>query len=391
MARRRAGQRLVPGVGTVTVADAKILYVITDLHVGGVPLHLHRLALAMRQRGFRPAVVSLAGIGPVGAVMQRDGIEVIACQARGGWDVRVIPRLARLLHSRRPDIVHSLLFHANLASRLAARLAGFDAARLICEIQTVEVERRWHLWLDRLTCRACRCTVGNSASVVEHLATAAGIPRSRLRFIRGGIDPGPWQAAGPASRAALGVPDGAGLLLWVGRLDPVKGLESLIDAVASLRRTHDVYLLLAGEGAHRGALTARVTATALGDRVRFLGVHDDVPALLKAADAFVLPSQTEGLPNALLEAMAAGCPIVATDVPGCRDLVTHEREGLLVPFGDRDALAAALARLLDDRPFARRLAAQAARSASESWHLSATHDAYARLYAEALSPPTLSS
>jgi len=103
----------------MTNAAPTILYVITDLEVGGVPLHLRRLAPAMRDRGYRPSVVSLAPPGPVTKMLQDDGIPVDSCQACCGWDLRVIPRLARRLGTQRPDIVHAILFHANLAARFA--------------------------------------------------------------------------------------------------------------------------------------------------------------------------------------------------------------------------------------------------------------------------------
>ena len=126
----------------------------------------------------------------------------------------------------------------------------------------------------------------------------------------------------------------------------------------------------------------------LRDRVLLLGTRNDVPSLLKSADLYVLPSRTEGLPNALLEAMVAGCPIVTTDVPGCRDLIRHEETGLLVPCGDVAALAAAMHRLLDDRDIALKFGRCAAEEVINEWHIDATYEAYAALYEETLASPT---
>lgn len=360
----------------------KILYVITDLLVGGVPLHLHRLVLAMRARGLSPAVVSLAPPGPVADMMVRDGIAVHSCDGLGGWDFRVVGRLARLVRAVQPDVVHALLFHANLAARLAADQAGFDSQRLVCEIQTVEVERRWHLLLDRWTHRGCRLTIGNSPSVVEHLATHARIPRDRLRLVRGGIDPSRLRNVPAIDRTELGLADGTPVLLWTGRLDPVKGLETLIDAFKPVARETGAHLLLAGTGPIREQLVGRITRVGLKGRVHLLGARRDVPALLETADVFVFPSRTEGLPNALLEAMAAGCPIITTDVPGCRDLVRNEQSGLVVPFNDTEALTGAMIRLLCDRAWAARLGERAADDVQRHWHIHQTHDAYASLYRE---------
>jgi len=364
---------------------ATIAYVITDLEIGGVPLHLLRLATAMRQRGHRPSVISLKTPGPVGDRLGDAGIAVESCAGRGGWDVRVIERLGDLLASRRPDIVHSMLFHANLAARFAAVDADLPRGRILCEIQTAEVERRWHLWADRWTCGGCRCVIGNSPSVIEHLACRARIPRERLRLIRGGIDPQSVRGAAPIGREALGV-EGP-VVLWVGRLDPVKGLNHLIDAFHTVAGRTDAHLLLAGEGPHRPALVEQVTRMALTRRIHFLGARNDVPAILRTADVFAFPSRTEGLPNALLEAMAAACPIVATDVPGCRDLIRHGETGLLVPYGDPAALAGALGRLLADREGATLMAQNAAAEVGAHWHVDQMLEGYASLYREVIRHP----
>lgn len=361
----------------------RIAYVITDLEVGGVPLHLLRLAAAMRRRGHEPSVISLKPPGPVGDRLQSEGVPVFSCDGRGGWDLRVVGRLADHLDRLQPALAHAVLFHANLALRWAAVDAGLPRGRILCEIQTVEVERRWHLAVDRWTVGGCRCVIGNSPSVIEHLATQARIPRDRLLLIRGGIDPGPIRDAKPASREALGV-EGP-MVLWVGRLDPVKGLSHLLEAFGAITRRTGAHLVLAGAGPELAPLVEKVKRMALSRRVRFLGARHDVPALLKAADVFAFPSRTEGLPNALLEAMAAACPIVATDVPGCRDLIRHEQTGLLVPYGDIQALGGSMERLLGDRVTATMLAQNAAAEVDARWHIEGMLNAYEALYGRVVS------
>ena len=133
-------------------------------------------------------------------------------------------------------VAHSFLFHANNALRLAALEVGVEKDRVLCEIQTVEIERRWHLWVDRWMHRFCRTTIGNSRSVIDHLATRARIPRAKLTLIQGGIDPSAIQAAEPLSRQDLGLPSHAKVALWVGRLDPVKGLDLLLQAWSRVKK-----------------------------------------------------------------------------------------------------------------------------------------------------------
>lgn len=347
-----------------------------------MPLHVHRLVGAMRGRGYTMTVVSLARIGPVGEMLRADGVEVHACRGLGGWDFRVLGRLRRIIAKVQPDLVHTFLFHANFAGRYAARRAGFPADRVVCEIQTAEIERRWHLWVDRHTHEGCRFTIGNSPSVVEHLAQHAGIPKARLRLVRGGIDPTPYAQAQPLDRAVLGLTPTDRVILWVGRLDPVKGLLGLFQAFQRLANISGLYLLLAGEGKQRAELEAAIRQANLEGRIRLLGARRDIPALLKTADVFAFPSLTEGLPNALLEAMAAACPIVTTEVPGCRDLISGEENGLVVPYGDIAALVIALRRLLDDRALAASLGARAAQEVSSTWHLERTFRSYAAIYEE---------
>jgi glycosyltransferase involved in cell wall biosynthesis len=371
----------------VTFPTKRILYVITDLKLGGVPLHLRRLVGAMRARGFQAGVASLGELGEVARMLVDDGVEVHGCGGRGRWDVRVVHRLARIIRQTQPDILHAFLFHANLASRVAAHITHFPKGGVLCEIQTVEVERKWHLLVDRLTHRACRLTIGNSPSVIEHLHNNARIPRDRLRLVRGGIDPAPLAAATPTDRSTLGLDPDTPIVLWAGRLDPVKGLDILIRAFAILAKESNAHLLWAGDGPLRQRLSKLIEHEGLTSRVHLLGARRDIPSLLKAADVFAFPSRTEGLPNALLEAMAAGCPIVTTNVPGCRDLITHESTGLLVPYGDTLALAGALARLLRDRGEARRLGARAAQEVTRSWHIDGTHAAYAAFYDEVPTAP----
>lgn len=359
-----------------------IVYVITDLLVGGVPLHLHRLVGEMRQRGYGVSVISIAKLGLVAEKIQSDGVKVYSCEACCGWDVRVVRRLANVFRELKPDIVHSFLFHANVATRWAAKRVEIPANRVVCEIQTVEVERRWHLWVDRFTHRRCRFTIGNSPSVIQHLHAHAKIPQEKLRLIRGGIDPEKFLRVEPADRSSLNIPPDAKMILWAGRLDPVKGLDCLLDAFHSITRHTEAHLVLAGDGPLRYHLIDRVKTLSLQDRVHMPGSRDDVPSLMKAADLFVFPSRTEGLPNALLEAMACNCSIITTDVPGCGDLIQHEINGLLVPYGDTNALATSISLLLEDRALAKKLAGEAVSSVINDWHINQTYDAYEAVYQE---------
>jgi glycosyltransferase involved in cell wall biosynthesis len=369
------------------MSAARLLYVITDLETGGVPLHLHRLATSLDRTRFDPLVVSLAPPGPVSAMLEADGVPTRACGARGSLEVAALWRLRRIIRRFRPDLIHALLFHANIAARLVGRLAGVPRDRVITEIQTVEIERPWHLVVDQLTHGLCRCQVGNSPAVIDHLVQRAALPREFLICIPGGVDPARFQDVAPADRAAWEIAPPAKLLIWVGRMDPVKGLDYLLDALPLLPADPPTHLLLVGDGPERPRAEARAERLGLRHRVHFTGFRQDIPALLAAADLFVFPSLTEGMPNALLEAMAAGLPVVACDVPGCHDLIDNQVNGLLVPPRSARALAAAVAQLLADPALARRLGRAARRTVMRSHSQDICHANYAALYGRILGRP----
>jgi glycosyltransferase involved in cell wall biosynthesis len=167
----------------------------------------------------------------------------------------------------------------------------------------------------------------------------------------------------------------------VARLHPVKDHASLLAAFASVARLRpDVDLLLAGKGPLQEELGRRVGELGISDRVRFLGVRSDVPRLLAASDVFALTSVTEAASLTVMEAMATGIPVVATNVGGNPELIRNEIDGLLFPRGDAPAGAAAMLRVLDDPVLALRLGAAARQQAFERFDLNATIDRYLALY-----------
>jgi starch synthase (maltosyl-transferring) len=364
--------------------SGRILYVITDLRTGGVPLHLLRLARAVRAAGYEIEVVSLAPLAEVADLMAQEGIAVFTCQARGRWDGRVLMRLRRHMARRAPDLVHALLFHANLACRISAAFAGLPPSRLLCEIQTVELERPWHLTLDRWTHRLCRWEIVNSPAVLEHLQRRARLPASRLRLVHGGVAVERFEQAQPLPRAQLCRNENELVLLWAGRLDPAKGLDELLEAVARVRRDLPVRMLLAGDGPLRDSIRRRISEMGLSDCVSLLGMRTDIPALLKSCDVFVFPSRTEGLPNALLEAMAAGCPIVCSDIPAHRHMIEDGHNGVLVAPGRPDLLAEAIAQLLRNPDTGRTYGGRARDAAAARFSQQAMFNSYLTLYAEVL-------
>lgn len=325
-----------------------IALVITDLDVGGAERALVNLAVRLDRSRWSPVVLNLSGEGVLAEPIRRAGI---VCESlnldrrRPLWGVL---KLARALRRHRPALVQSFLFHANLAARLAAPLAG--RPEVVGGIRVAERQKRWHRTLDRITQRLTRGAVCVSEGVRRFSIETAGLDPSRLVVIPNGVDPERFDRAKPAARADFGADDGDFLALTVGRLDPQKGLADLLDAAERIIPIHPRFrLAIVGDGPLRGWIDAQIAErSVLAGRVLRLGRRDDVPELLRSADLLVHPALWEGMPNAVLEAMAAGLPVVATAVEGAEELVVPGRTGWLVPPANPGRLAGAVLEALGD-------------------------------------------
>ncbi|MBX6313225.1 MAG: glycosyltransferase [Isosphaeraceae bacterium] len=319
-----------------------VVLVITDLDIGGAERALVALARGLDRRRWGPSVVCLGPEGRLVEPLRAEGIATDCLAVERDQPIRAVLRLARALRARRPWLVQSFLFHANIASRLAAPLAGWPW--VVGGLRVAERRPNRHLMLDRWTARLAAGSVCVSEGVRRFSITVGGLDPDRLTVIPNGIDVGPIDRAELVPRDALGVPREAHLALFVGRLEEQKGVRFLIEAAERVAAARpDWQLALVGDGPERERLGKQAAGSAcLAGRVHWLGRREDVPGLLKAADLLVLPSLWEGMPNVVLEAMAARRAVVATAVEGTEDLVLPGRTGWLVPPADPAALANAL-------------------------------------------------
>ncbi|MGP0064860.1 MAG: glycosyltransferase [Isosphaeraceae bacterium] len=355
--------------------------VITDLDVGGAERALTALATRLEPSRWRVGVFCLGGPGRLAEVIRGAGVACECLDVSRRRPLQAIARLARRLRRFRPELVQSFMFHANLASRLAAPWAG--GPWVVGGLRVAERQRRWHLTLDRLTARLAVGSVCVSSGVLRFSRDVGGLDPARLTVIPNGIDPAPYDAAEPVPRATIGVPADAHLALCVGRLDPQKGLPDLLDAAERvIAQCPTWHLAMAGDGPDRDWLLGQLAGRAvLGERVRWLGARDDVPGLLKAADVLVHASLWEGMPNAVLEAMAARRPVVGTAVEGTEDLIVPGQTGWLVPPRNPDALARALTEAVADPERCKRLGEAARLRVEHEFSIDVTLAAYERLWA----------
>jgi glycosyltransferase involved in cell wall biosynthesis len=366
-----------------------ITLAITDLDVGGAERALVALVTRLDRRRWLPSVACLGPEGALVAPLREAGIEVICLDVSRRNPPGAVFRLAGAFRKLRPRLVQSFLFHANIASRLAAPLAG--RPWVVGGLRVAERAKQWHLMLDSLTISWSVGSVCVSKGVYRFTRDVGRINPDRLVVIPNGVDPGPFDLAPTADRATLGVPVGATLALYVGRLELQKGLTDLLDAAAGVARIDPAWhLALVGDGPYRVELRRRADAIPeLAGRVHWLGRRDDVPSLLKTADYLVLPSLWEGMPNVVLEAMAARRAVVATAVEGSEDLVVPGVTGWLVPPADPAALASALLEA-SSNPERRRIFGDAGRDRVESeFKFECVVEAYEGLWARilGLDPP----
>ncbi|MGH3372045.1 MAG: glycosyltransferase family 4 protein, partial [Nocardioidaceae bacterium] len=272
-------------------------------------------------------------------------------------DLRAVVGLVRLFKRERPDIVHTHSSKAGLVGRLAARLAGVPA-----------IAHTVHGWsfhdeMPRLVRRAVVVTERLAARwtslivvVGERDAEIGRVERighqASYALIRSGIEVAAYSTSPEArakARSAFGIPEGVPLVGTVTRLSRQKDPTTLLTAVRLVVDVRpDVHCVIVGDGPLRSEVEAHVRELGLRSQVTLLGARDDVAALLPGFDAFVLSSRWEGLPRVVIEAMAAGVPVVATDVGGVAEAVDDGTSGLLVPVGDEHALAQAVLRVIGD-------------------------------------------
>ena len=321
----------------------RLLILVTDLEVGGVPLLIKNIALGLDGRDFEVHVACLSPPGPIFEELAASGIPTYALNARGPQDFIVAFRLAKLLSCLRPDVLFTALVHANFMGRLVGRLLGIR--RIFSSIHTVEKEKRWHLQLENLFCRLSNKTVCVSNAVYRQVKEVCHAPLNQLELILNGVDVEDFNKIEESSIKIPGLFPDRTVLIFVGRLDAVKGVDVLIRAVSILNEKMDtIHLLIVGDGAIRSELEALTTKLNLSDKVSFLGTRRDIPSLLRLADIKVMPSYWEGLPVSAIEAMAAGIPVIASNVEGLNEVVRESVTGILVPPGNPEMLAKAIVR-----------------------------------------------
>jgi glycosyltransferase involved in cell wall biosynthesis len=323
-------------------AGPKLLHVafcITELEVGGAERCLVELATRLDRARFATSVACL-GPRPRGdraaldQKLEAAGVPVRYFNARGIASApRVLKRLRQHWQESRPDVVQTFLFHANLIGAIAAWRAGVPT--IVTGLRVSEPHRRWRRPIERITGRVADRHVAVSEGVARFAREKIGLPTEKIVVIPNGVVV-PKDPIAAADLSHLGVPFGRRAITFVGRFDEQKGIEWLIEQAPEIARrlpNHD--LLMVGVGPLAERLRGRAERLGVSDRVHFCGWRNDVPAILSACDLLVVPSQWEGMPNVVLEAMVAARPVVAFDVEGVVDALGDHASRQIATRGDR--------------------------------------------------------
>ena len=357
------------GQGGTDTEPIRVLQLITSLPVGGAEDLVAAIVSGLDPNQFQVQAATIGPMGAVGQELTRAGYPVLSL----GLDLkrtpfsRIVADVRGLLREVKPDILHTHLYHPNLYGRLAS--LGMGLKGVVASVHNSYTRVKFHrcLWNFLLSGVTDKVLV-SSPRVWQDVHTWDRVPARKLEVFPYGIRLNDLDISlDPATiRAEL---DLAGFILGVvGRLEEQKGHRFLLAALPELaREIPELHVILVGEGRQGESLRRQAEELGVGPLVRFLGTRRDLPRLLKAMDLFIQPSLWEGLPLALLMAMGAGLPVVGTQVSGISEIIEDGVNGQLVPPGDSQALAAAVAEMYRQPELRARMGKAARETVTESY------------------------
>ena len=362
-----------------------VLWVIDSLGVGGAEQLLVNLVTPMRALRYTPIVAHLYPPADLGPALEAQGAQVewLRANTRGHLPRALLRRL-RIIREKRPVLLHAHLFDAGIVSRLASIITRIPLVHTYHNL-SYEYEERVHGRMrlrervDRMSAFAMDRAIAVSDAVANDCRNRLGVDAA---VIHNGIDIDRFANGRAGSNGDLWGPDSSGAvrIVCIGRIEERKGQDVAVDAIRWLRQQGtNVRLALVGS-AHDPAVVGKALGDEASTGIRFAGPRRDIPEVLASAHIVLNPARTEGLPLTVMEAMAAGKPIVATRVGGVEELITHGVSGLLVAPDDPRAMAEAMQSLIDDPELAGRLGRQAYEDAKGRLSAEVCAELYAKEY-----------
>ena len=356
----------------------KVIFALYSLSIGGSEILGKNLAIAVKEQGHIPHVCAIDYDGELSAELNHNGISTTIINRMPGKYLSTMWRVWQCFRKIQPDVVHTHHLHVLVYCFLAAKLVG---ARLVHTeheyFSLLSPKRKLMLRIISLFCNQVTGVEENVTAFLEH---EIGINPKKLLTIRNGIDLCQFTGPSALSRASLGIEGNEPIIGIIARLESVKDHRTLLNAFVRLRQKHAARLLIVGDGSLRNTLKKECDELGIIDYVTFTGARNDIPDILKLLDIFVLCSREEGLPLALLEAMAAAKPIVATNVGSIPKVIVDRSNGLLVEKEDDFDLAARLIELLTARDYAAHLGRKAREMVVQKYNFKRTINYYLQIF-----------
>jgi sugar transferase (PEP-CTERM/EpsH1 system associated) len=357
-----------------------------SLGVGGLETLLLSLLNKIDRDKFNPIVCTLTTIDGLAEEFEESGIRVMALGKKNGLDFGLIFKLARILKKEKIDVLHTHNFGAWFYGSLAGKLAGVKVINT--EHSNVPDNKKLQIHGEKLMARLSNTIICDSVAVADFMLQIQNIPKSKIKVILNGVDTDLYKAHKGLNsfRETLGISETTAVIACVARLHPRKNHQGLLEAALKLKQyTKDFKLLIIGQGQCKDSLEGYVKENGLSDNVLFLGNRRDIPKLLSIVDVFVLNSYSEGLPIAILEAMASSIPVIATNVGGNSEIIgVDSKAGVLIPVDSPNRLANEIFNLVSDKTKCFRMGATARERVEEKASLNAMVKHYENVYMNSL-------
>ncbi len=365
----------------------KLWYLLPEMKLGGTEKHVIRLISGLRDRGHDAGIVCLFREGIIANEVREQNIPFVCLDLEYCWNLKTLQGILKWLRQTRPDVLHTCLFGFDFFAALPARLlkipAVISSRRELAHWQ--KPRHRWmqnlgNLFVDRVVC--CSNAVRKWTLVKEKIG------QEKVFTLYNGVDLERFRAFenSPNSiRKEFGIPQNASVVGTVANIAVEKGYSDLIAAAGLiLKEKPETWFLFVGAGPLQEEMKAKAQALPHGEQIIFTGFRSDISELFRVMGIFTLASTIEGFPNVLLEAMAMGCPVVTTSIGGIPELVTSEKDGILVDAKNPGQLAVAILRLLNDPKKAREFGEQGWKKIRESFSEKRMIDQYETFYESVL-------
>lgn len=359
---------------------------IGQLAMGGAERQLYETCRRLPQHGFEPIVYSLSDrTEPYGPLLEQAGVQVRSIERTSHFDLRRGLRLRRMARFDKVAVLHSWLIDDNPYAYLAT--VGTDI-RFLASLRSRPAQRdQFRMALDRFVFHRADRVIANGAEVCSHLERIYGVPPRNIELVENGVD---FKRLSPSRsrtevRNEWGAEPEDPVLLFIGRLHPVKRLPLLIEALPFLNTDYPtVRLWIVGEGEERESLESLTSRLGLRERVTFLGNQTEVGDLYASADLFVLPSESEGMPNVVIEAMAAGLPVLVSDGAGCGTVIESEKNGWIFTEGSVETLAKTLRKILENNEIRISVATAGQRTILDRFSVDRMSSSFCEIYGDVL-------